>query len=76
MIAQANFTYSPLRKALEKQTKTIENQEEKQIKVIENHRKQLVISNTLAEIENIPFHKEEKSIALGDEILQIARGSY
>ena len=76
MIAQANFTYSPLRKALEKQTKTIQNQEEKQIKVIENHRKQLVISNTLAEIENIPFDKEEESIALGDEILQIARGSY
>ena len=32
----ANFTYSPFGKALEKQTKTIEDQREKQIKEIEN----------------------------------------
>ena len=45
MIEQANFTYSSLEKALEKQTKTIEDQREKQIKVIEEHGKQLVESN-------------------------------
>ena len=34
MIEQAKFTYSPLGKALEKQTKTIEDQSEKKTKVI------------------------------------------
>ena len=33
---QAKFTYSPLGKAFEKQTKTIEDQGEKQIKAIQN----------------------------------------
>ena len=47
VIEQAKFTYSPLEKALEKQTKTIEDQVEKQIKTIEEHGKQLVESNTL-----------------------------
>ena len=41
MIEQAKFTYSSLRKVFEKQTKTIENQEEKQIKAIEKNKKQL-----------------------------------
>ena len=36
IIEQATFTYYPLGKALEKQTKTIEEQGEKQIKPIEN----------------------------------------
>ena len=44
---QANFTYSPLGKALEKQTKAIEDQGKKQIKAIEDHGKQLVESNEL-----------------------------
>ena len=39
MIQQDKVTYSPLRKALEKQTKEIEDQGEKQIKVIENNEK-------------------------------------
>ena len=34
IIEEAKFTYSPLGKAFEKQTKTIEDQEEKQIKAI------------------------------------------
>ena len=34
MIEQAKFTYSPLRKAFEKQMKTIQDQGEKQIKAI------------------------------------------
>ena len=39
VIEQAKFTYSPLGKALEKQTKTIEDQGKKQIKAIEDHGK-------------------------------------
>ena len=37
-IEQAKFTYSPLGKAFEKQTKTIEEQGEKQIKVIQDNK--------------------------------------
>ena len=47
MAEQAKFTYFPLRKALEKQTKTIEDQRKKQTKAIEDHGKQLVESDTL-----------------------------
>ena len=36
IIEQAKFTYSPLGKAFEKQTKTIEDQGERQIKAIQN----------------------------------------
>ena len=36
IIEQAKFTYSPLGKAFQKQTKTIEDQEEKQIKAIQD----------------------------------------
>ena len=39
------FTYSPLGKALEKQTKTIEDQGKKQIKTLEGHGKQLIKSS-------------------------------
>ena len=42
IIEQAKFTYSPLGKAFEKQTKTIEYKGEKQIKAIKDHRKQLI----------------------------------
>ena len=42
IIEQAKFTYSPLGKAFEKQTKTIENKGEKQIKAIQDNRKQLI----------------------------------
>ena len=42
IIEQAKFTYSPLGKAFEKQTKTIEDQREKQIKAIQDNRKQLI----------------------------------
>ena len=44
MIEQANFIYSPSGKALEKQAKTIEDQEEKQIKALEKHGKELIMS--------------------------------
>ena len=36
IIEQAKFTYSPLGKAFEKQTKAIEDQREKQIKAIQD----------------------------------------
>ena len=47
MIKQAKFAYSPLGKAFEKQTKTIEDQGKKQIKAIEDREKQLAESNEL-----------------------------
>ena len=50
MIEQAKCAYSPLGKAFEKQTKTIEEQKiegKKQIKATENHGKQLAESNEL-----------------------------
>ena len=65
VIEQAKFTYSPLGKALEKQTKTIEDQSKKQVKGIEDHGKQLVESNKLTEKDfNIDrhsiLHEEQK----------------
>ena len=45
IIEQAKFTYSPLGKAFEKQTKTIENQGEKQIKGIQDNKEQSVNIN-------------------------------
>ena len=45
MTEQAKFTYSPLGKALEKQTKMSEDQGKKQIKAVEVHLKQLVKSS-------------------------------
>ena len=47
LIEQARCTYSSLGKALEKQIKPIEDQEEKQIKVIENREKQPVESDKI-----------------------------
>ena len=46
VIDQAKFTYSPLGKSLEKQTKAIDCQGEKQMKALEEHEKQLIESNT------------------------------
>ena len=52
IIEQAKFTYSPLGKALEKQTKTIKDQEEKQIEAIQDNTKQLVNTQELT-IKNV-----------------------
>ena len=65
VIEQAKFTYSPWRKALEEQTKTIENQGKKQIKAIQDHGKQLVESNELIKKDfnidrDIIPHEEQK----------------
>ena len=57
---EAKFTYSPLGKTLEKQTKTIEDQGEKQIKAIEEHEKQLVKSNALTEKYSLPLDKQKE----------------
>ena len=59
IIEQAQFTYSPHCKALEKQTKTIEHQDKKQIKTTEDHGKQLVESNELIKKD---FNIERDSI--------------
>ena len=45
IIEQAKFTCSPLRKAFEKQTKTIEDQRENQIKAIQDNEKQITSIN-------------------------------
>ena len=42
MLEQANFAYLPHGKAFEKQTKTIQDQEEKQIIAFEEHGKSLI----------------------------------
>ena len=42
IIEQAKFTYSPLEKAFEKQTKTIKDQGEKQIKAIQGNKQPLI----------------------------------
>ena len=45
IIEQTKFEYSPLGKAFEKQTKTIEDRGEKQIKAIQDNKQQLIIDN-------------------------------
>ena len=45
IIEQAKFTYSPLGKAFEKQTKIIKDQGEKQIEAIQDNKKQLANIN-------------------------------
>ena len=55
MIEQAKFTYSPLGKTFEKQTKTIKDQGEKKIEAIQDNKKQpdntqeLTIKNIIPE---------------------------
>ena len=64
---QVKFTYSPLAKALEKQTKTIEGSSKNHIKTIDNHEKQIFESNELIKYDfnidrgSIPF-EEQKNI--------------
>ena len=61
LIEQAEFVYSLLGKALEKQTKTIEDQGKKQKKSIEDHGKQLVELNELIKKD---FNIDRDSIPL------------
>ena len=68
MIKQSKFTYSCLRKALEKQTKTIEVQGKKKINALKDHGKQLVESNELIrkdfniDSDSIPYERQNISI--------------
>ena len=58
MMEQAKFTYSPLGKALEKQTKTIEDEGKKQIKALQKHGKQLIMSS--GEKDSLELLKQKK----------------
>ena len=69
IIEQAKFTYSPLGKDFEKQTKTIKDQGEKQIKAIQDNKKQEVtIKNIIP--ENILNDEAKKEI---DKISEIEK---
>ena len=64
IIEQAKFTYSPLGKAFEKQTKSIEDQGEKQIQANQDNNKQLTIKNISPEnILNDEAKKEMDKIS-------------
>ena len=62
IIEQAKFTYSPVRKAFEKQTKTIEYQGEKQIKAIQFKRPIKSIEKFTYDINDSPIVLKEKEI--------------
>ena len=68
IIEQAKFTYSPLGKAFEKQTKTIKDQGEKQIKEIQDNTKEVTIKNIIP--ENILNDEAKKEI---DKITEIEK---
>ena len=59
IIEQAKFTYSPLGKAFEKETKTIEDQRKKQVKTIQDN-KQLVNINNDDYKDNVLLSKERE----------------
>ena len=61
IIEEAKFTYSPLGKAFEKQTKTIEDQGKKQVKAIQDN-KQLVNINNDDDYKDKLLHSEERKI--------------
>ena len=69
---QAKFTYSPLRKAFEKQIKTIEDQGEKQIKAIQDKRPTKSIEKIVYDINDRPIVLKEKEIydKLTEEIFE------
>ena len=58
-IEEAKFTYSPLEKSFEKQTKTIKDQGEKQVKAIEDN-KQLADTNMHSHENELLFPKEKE----------------
>ena len=62
IIEQAKFTYSPLGKALEEQTKTIEDKGEKQIKAIQDKRSIRSIEKFSYDINDSPLVLKEKEI--------------
>ena len=60
IIKQAKFTYSPLGRAFEKQTKTIKDQGEKQIKAIQDKRPIKSIKKFTYDINDSPIVLKEK----------------
>ena len=62
IIEQAKLTYSPLGKAFEKQTKTIEDQGEKQVKAIQNKRPIKSIEKCTYDNNDSPMVLKEKEI--------------
>ena len=62
IIEQARFTYSPLRKAFEKQIKTIEDQGEKQIKSIQDQGQLKAIKKYDYDVEDTPSISKQKEI--------------
>ena len=62
IIEQAKFTYSPSKKAFEKQIKTIKNQEEKQIKAIQDQGQAKTIKKYVYNAEGTPFISKQKEI--------------
>ena len=70
IIEQAKFTYSPLGKAFEKQTKTIEDEGEKTIKAIQDNKEQSVNINNDDDYKNKLlkerklFQRKEKSLKI------------
>ena len=62
IIEQAKFTYSPLGKAFEKQTKTIEDQGEKQTKTIQEKRLIKSIEKFTCDINDSPIILKENEI--------------
>ena len=61
-IEQDKFTYSPLGKAFQKQTKAIKNQGEKQIKAIQDNKEQLVNINNDDDYKNKLLLSKEREI--------------
>ena len=67
IIEQGKFTYSPLGKSLEKETKTIKDQEGKQIKAIENKFKKHLLNTDRKSIVSLvsrDFLREEAKCEL------------
>ena len=60
IIEQAKFTYSPLGKAFEKQTKTIKDQELKQVKAIQDNKQLVNINNDDDYKEKLLLSKERE----------------
>ena len=72
IIERAKFTYSPLGKAFEKQTRTIEDQGEKQIKAIQNQTQVKTIKKYVYEDDDTLFISKPEEIfnELVDERLE------
>ena len=67
MIEHDKFTYFPLGKAFEKQTKKVDEQGEKQIKAIKKHGKQSIKSSKFDKGVILPPDKKKKFYKLVEE---------